>query len=97
MNAPVPFRQTSGLAVTSLICGILGFFTGFTAIIAIITGHMARSEIRRAPDVYDGDGLAVAGLVTGYLVAGLYLLGLLVVVLFFGGILGFGILSTTVN
>ncbi|PJK13682.1 hypothetical protein CO613_09300 [Lysobacteraceae bacterium NML07-0707] len=94
MNLPPAYpRQTSGLAITSLVCGILGFFTGITAIIAIVTGHMARSEIRRTPDRYEGDGLALAGLVMGYLVTGLYLLALLVVLLFFGGLLGVGLLS----
>lgn len=95
MNLPPVYpRQTSGMAVASLVCGILGFFTGITAIIAIITGHMARSEIRRAPERYEGDGLALAGLVMGYMVAGLYLLVFLVVLLFFGGLIGIGILSS---
>ncbi|HQQ59020.1 MAG TPA: DUF4190 domain-containing protein, partial [Thermomonas sp.] len=47
----VPARQTNSLAVVSLVCGILGWtllpFLG--SIIAIICGHMARSEIRRSP------------------------------------------------
>lgn len=90
---PVQQRQTSGLAIVSLVCGILGFFTGLTAIIAIVTGHMARSEIRRSPETYEGDGLAVAGLVMGYLVVALYLIAILVVMLFFGGLVGLGLLS----
>ena len=42
-----PTRQTSALAITSLVSGILGWtllpFIG--TIVAIITGHMARAEI----------------------------------------------------
>ena len=63
MNATL--RQTSSLAVVSLVAGILGWtllpFLGSVA--AVVTGHMARSEIRRAPDRLEGDGLAIAGLV----------------------------------
>ena len=63
MNAPM--RQTSALAVVSLVAGVLGWtllpFLG--SIAAVVTGHMARSEIRRAPDRLEGDGLAIAGLV----------------------------------
>ena len=59
MNATL--RQTSSLAVVSLVAGILGWtllpFLGSVA--AVVTGHMARSEIRRAPERLEGDGLAM--------------------------------------
>jgi uncharacterized protein DUF1707/uncharacterized protein DUF4190 len=58
--------QTSGLAAGALVCGILELFTaGLTAIPAVILGHMARGEIRRTGK--RGDGMAIAGLVLGYL------------------------------
>ncbi|WP_374247938.1 DUF4190 domain-containing protein [Thermomonas sp.] len=86
MNAAA--RQTNSLAVVSLVCGILGWtllpFLG--SLVAIICGHMARSEIRRSPDTQEGDGLAVAGLVLGYLVIGVSALVVIGVVLFFGGL-----------
>ena len=61
------------LAVVSLVAGILSFFGhiipfvgGFTlALVAIITGHMARNQIRRTGEA--GMGLATAGLVIGYI------------------------------
>jgi hypothetical protein len=86
MNAPM--RRTSSLAVASLVAGLLGWTLApwIGSIIAIITGHMARAEIRRDPAGIEGDGLAVAGLVLGWLMVGLSVLGVLVVVLFFGGI-----------
>jgi hypothetical protein len=67
---PYPYQPvvaaTSGLATGSLVCGILEVFTaGMTGIPAIILGHMARSEIRRTGK--RGDGMAIAGLVLGYL------------------------------
>ena len=86
MNAPM--RQTSTLAVVSLVFGILGWtllpFLG--SLVAVVCGHMARSEIRRAPDALEGDGLAVAGLVLGYLVIGLSVLAVMAAILFFGGL-----------
>ena len=84
-------KQTSSLAVTSLVCGILGwsFLPWIGSLVAIITGHMARAEIRRNPDPMDGDGLAVAGLVLGWATIVLTALGIVLVILFFGSILAF--------
>lgn len=60
--------KTSGLAITSLVCGILSFFTcGLTGIPAIITGHMSRSRIKQSMGAIGGSGIATAGLITGYL------------------------------
>jgi hypothetical protein len=68
MNATAP--RTSTPAILSLIFGILSWcmlpFLG--AIIAVVCGHTARGEIRRAaPGTIEGDGLALAGLILGYL------------------------------
>lgn len=81
-------RPTSGLAVASLVCGILGwtFLPLLGSLVAIITGHMARSEIRGAAGRMDGDGLALAGLILGWIAVGLALLTILLVVFFFGGL-----------
>ena len=88
---PATLRQTSSLAIVSLVSGILGWtilpFLGSLA--AVITGHMARAEIRRAPDRIDGDGLAVAGLVLGYLSIAMAVLLVLAIFLFFGGLAAF--------
>ena len=89
MNAPAP-QTTSSLAITSLIGGILGwtFVPLIGSLLAIITGHMARKEIRANPAL-SGDGLAVTGLVLGYVAIGLGVAAILfvvVAVLFFGGL-----------
>lgn len=68
MNTVYP--RTSSMAIVSLIFGILGYtFLPFVgALIAVICGHSARSEIRRAPPgSLDGDGLALAGLILGWI------------------------------
>lgn len=60
-------RSTSVLAVVSLIAGLLGWtvMPVIGSIAAIITGHMARREIRDNPDI-DGGGMALGGLLLGY-------------------------------
>ncbi|QCO67835.1 DUF4190 domain-containing protein [Luteimonas yindakuii] len=81
-------RQTSVLAVLSLVFGILGWtlLPGLGAIVAVVTGHIARAEIRRTPQTLEGDGLAIAGLVLGWLgiVLGIVLVALMLLV--FGGL-----------
>ncbi|TVQ34297.1 MAG: DUF4190 domain-containing protein [Wenzhouxiangella sp.] len=81
--------QNSTLAIVSLIFGVLAwtFLPVIGNIVAIITGHLARSEIRDSQGALQGDGLALAGLILGYL--GL-LLGVMVVLLI---IFGFGVLA----
>ena len=69
-SAPAqPASQTSTLAVVSLVTGILGWLILplIGSLIAIITGHMAKSKIRESMGQLTGDGLATAGLVLGYL------------------------------
>ena len=64
---PAP-SQTSTLAIVSLVMGILTWFILpiIGAIVAIITGHMSKAEIRNSMGRLTGDGLATAGLVLGY-------------------------------
>lgn len=67
-------QQTSGLAITSLVCGILGIISlGILAILtflpAIICGHMALGQIGKSAGRIKGSGLAIAGLVMGYMQA----------------------------
>ena len=83
-HAPPPTRQSSPLAVISLVCGILTLMVGLPASLpAIITGHIARRQIRREPDRYEGDTLALIGLVLGYIGLAITLLVILVLAFFF--------------
>jgi hypothetical protein len=77
---PAQPRGTNALAITSLVCGICQIpFWFITGIPAIVCGHIARSQIRRTGE--DGDGLALAGLILGYLgVLGPLLIVLIVVI-----------------
>ncbi|OGT57112.1 MAG: hypothetical protein A3E01_13610 [Gammaproteobacteria bacterium RIFCSPHIGHO2_12_FULL_63_22] len=80
--------RTSNLAIVSLVSGILGWtiLPWVASIVAIVTGHMARAEIRRSAGTMEGDGLAVAGLVLGYAMVVISFIGLMLVILFFGGL-----------
>jgi hypothetical protein len=81
--------RTSTLAVISLVFGILCWvalpFIG--AIVAVICGHAARGEIRRAPvGTTEGDGMALAGLILGWAHLLLCVLVVMAFVVFFGGL-----------
>ena len=62
-------RATCGLAIASLVLGILGVtcLTVLTGIPALILGFLALGKIRRARGLLTGDGLAIAGIVLGAL------------------------------
>jgi hypothetical protein len=87
VTAVVPARKTEQLAVLSIIfsgLGLFGFCCGFflmAAVAGIVCGHIALSRIKANPEL-EGHGLAVAGLVIGYLAVG----GWLIWILLFGGL-----------
>jgi hypothetical protein len=59
-------RQTSHKAVASLICGVILCFVP-ASIAAVILGHLALTDIKRSTGRLTGQGLAVGGLVMGYI------------------------------
>ena len=71
---------TNALAIAALVCGAAQFVTGITFIPAIILGHVARSQIRRTGE--QGDGMALAGLILGYIGGILFIVILLIFVAF---------------
>ena len=57
----------AGEATASLVFGILSLLClCFTAVPAVIYGHLALGRIRRTGRAYGGEGLAIAGMVLGY-------------------------------
>lgn len=66
------------MAIVSLVSGIVSWFALplLGAIVAVITGHLAKKEIRNSLGRLTGDGLATVGLVLGYLQLGLTVLGI---------------------
>jgi len=71
----------SSMAIISLIAGILGltFFPLLGSLVAVITGPMAKKEIRESMGALGGEGLATAGMVLGWIGIGLSVVGLCVV------------------
>jgi competence protein ComGC len=64
----LPQSKTSALAVWSMVLGVLSVtcFWLITGIPAVICGHMAYSRIKRSAGALEGQGLALGGLITGY-------------------------------
>lgn len=79
---PTTAKRESSLAIVSLIAGIIGWtivpFIG--SIVAVITGHLAKKEIRESGGTMSGDGMALAGLILGYTMIGLALLAMIIVI-----------------
>jgi hypothetical protein len=83
-------RKTSGMAIGSLVCGLIhaavvmrlfslgmaigslmsfgmvGFFFP-VAVAAVVLGHVSRSKIRRSGGRLKGSGMALGGMILGYL------------------------------
>lgn len=80
LSQPIPPTsgiRTSTMAILSLISGILGWLGvfGLGGLLAVILGHLAKSEIRKSGGLIDGNGLATAGLVLGYTNIALAIIG----------------------
>jgi Domain of unknown function (DUF4190) len=67
----VPPRRTNGLAVASMVLGILWIYW-IGSVLALIFGYIARSQIRERGEA--GDGMAIAGIVLGWVGIGIVFL-----------------------
>jgi hypothetical protein len=66
-------QPTNGLAIASLVLGIL--WLGWVgSVLAVIFGHVALGQIARAGGAQGGRGLAIAGLVLGWIGVGAFVL-----------------------
>lgn len=83
---PTVSPPTSGLAIASLVCGLVGLISCsfLTGIPAVICGHLALSRIQASSGALGGRTLAVVGLISGYMcliVIAFVVIGMLMVVL----------------
>ncbi|WP_413542494.1 DUF4190 domain-containing protein [Citricoccus nitrophenolicus] len=73
--ASVPGAPVNGMAIAALVLGIVGVVTGgflfVPQILAIILGHLSLNKDRQSR------AFAIAGLVMGYLVTGLWVIGVI--------------------
>ena len=88
---PQPLRQQSqGLAIGSLITGVLGLMFGcfgpIPGVVAVVLGWMALQQIKKSPDTSGGKPMAIIGVVTGSLTIVFY--GLLFLWFLLAGLLG---------
>lgn len=65
-SSPIPpitsGGKTSGLAIASLVLGILGFFScGLTALVGLILGIVALGQVKKSNGTLTGQGIALAG------------------------------------
>lgn len=58
--------KTNGVAVASLVCSFFFWLFGLGAVLAIVFGFVARSQIKRARGAQRGQGLALAGIIIGF-------------------------------
>jgi hypothetical protein len=60
-----PAPRTASAAIWTLVLAVLSFTCGwlFTAIPAVICGHIARSKIRKSGGALGGKGIATTGLI----------------------------------
>lgn len=65
-------RENNAMAIASLVLGIVGLVTMgcfVMSALAVVFGHIAKGQLRRGQGT--GDGMATAGLVMGYIGAGI--------------------------
>lgn len=80
-GAPYPYyylaRRTNGMAIASMVLGILWIYW-IGSILALVFGYLARKQIRERGE--DGNGMAIAGIVLGWIGVALLLVTIAFVV-----------------
>jgi len=83
--SPPSQGQTNGLAITSLVLGIAGFFVSCLGIVswilALVFGYRARTQIDESGGAQKGRGMAVAGIVLGWVGLALMVVVLIVIII----------------
>jgi hypothetical protein len=63
---PYVARKTNGFAIASLVLGALWLYW-LGSILALIFGYIGKSQIEKSEGREDGNGLAIAGIVLGWI------------------------------
>jgi hypothetical protein len=72
--------KTNGMAIAALVCALAGLVTCVSAPVGAVLGHVARRQIRERGE--GGDGMALTGIIVGWILTGLGLAYLIFVVVF---------------
>jgi hypothetical protein len=75
--APVQQTRTNGFAIASLVLGILWIYW-IGSVLALVFGYIAKSQIDRSSGIQSGRGMAIAGIVLGWIGVGIFLLLIIV-------------------
>ena len=75
-----PAQSTNGFAVASLVLGII-WLLWIGSILALVFGYVGKSQIDRSQGRQSGRGLAIAGIVLGWVGIGLLILRIVLGVL----------------
>ena len=88
-----PARTTNGLAIAAMILSIVGIFSCCAfGIAGAIMGQVSLNQIRERNE--EGEGMARAGIIVGWIGVGLWALGIIVYLVFLGGIVALGLSQT---
>lgn len=94
MSAQQPIADSAGqnktLGMVSLILGVASFICSLSflgAIPAVILGYMQKNKIKSDPMQYGGGGLATAGMILGIANIILSIIGLIILILFWGSLI----------
>ncbi|HVB93888.1 MAG TPA: DUF4190 domain-containing protein [Acidimicrobiales bacterium] len=70
--------KNNGLAIAAMVCSFFFWIYGLGAILGIVFGFVARSQIKRSNGTQRGEGMALAGIIIGF--AGI-VIGIIVVII----------------
>ncbi|MEA3557820.1 MAG: DUF4190 domain-containing protein [Candidatus Thermoplasmatota archaeon] len=65
-------KQTNPLAIASMICSLASLMVAPSAIVGIILGFVALHQVNSEPERYEGKPFALAGIIIGFVMVGLY-------------------------
>lgn len=81
--APAASAPTNTLAVVSMISSIVGWFSfGVLCIVGVVLGHMSLKQLKTSGE--GGRGMALTGLIVGYIGLAGWIIGLIIFVIFIG-------------
>ncbi len=82
LTADAAMPRNNGFAIASVVLGALGillswFVLAIPSILAVIFGHIARSQIKASAGRQAGAGMALGGLIMGYVIVALVPIGII--------------------
>jgi hypothetical protein len=72
------YGQANALAIASVLAAVL-WFAGFGAVLALVFGYRARSQIRNSAGSQTGSGLATAGIILGWIGIAIVIAGVVLI------------------